>query len=179
LVGEGTSGMVGGEYAVQTVVNGGSELLIFVPRAAHSTDLQLSLSLVVGSPLPTDALYRTVARGWRVLDLPLRPGIFGAGHRLPTCLDDREISHLNLASCKLIETVASVTGLLESLLETPSGPSLKSPRRVRLKSQTASCHVLAASITAGSPSSTRFSNNSERRAPASPRSGRPVSRSSG
>ena len=29
-------------YAVQTAVNGGSKLLIFVPRAAHSHDLSLS-----------------------------------------------------------------------------------------------------------------------------------------
>ena len=29
-------------YAVQTAVNGGSELLIFVPRAAHAHELSLS-----------------------------------------------------------------------------------------------------------------------------------------
>jgi len=33
-------------YARRRPVNGGSELLIFLPRAAHSQDLSLSLSLV-------------------------------------------------------------------------------------------------------------------------------------
>jgi hypothetical protein len=36
-------------YAVQAVVNGGSELLIFVPRAAHSYDLTLSRSEALAS----------------------------------------------------------------------------------------------------------------------------------
>jgi hypothetical protein len=36
----GSSGGVG--HAVQTTVNGGSELLIYVPRAAHSRDRDLA-----------------------------------------------------------------------------------------------------------------------------------------
>ena len=39
LVGKRTAGMVRVGYAVRTAVNGGSELLIFVPRAAHGHDL--------------------------------------------------------------------------------------------------------------------------------------------
>jgi hypothetical protein len=38
--GNGSNGSVG--YAVQTAVNGGFELLIFVPRTARSHDLRLS-----------------------------------------------------------------------------------------------------------------------------------------
>ena len=37
LVGEGPSGVVGAGYAAQTVVNGGSGLLIFVLRAGGET----------------------------------------------------------------------------------------------------------------------------------------------
>ena len=42
LVGERTAGVVGVAYAVLMAVNGGSELLIFVPRMAHRCDLSLS-----------------------------------------------------------------------------------------------------------------------------------------
>jgi hypothetical protein len=37
----------GAAHAVHKAVNGGSELLIFVPRAAHSRDLLLKSSLAV------------------------------------------------------------------------------------------------------------------------------------
>jgi hypothetical protein len=37
-LGDGTAGMVGVGYAVPTGVNGGSELLIFDPRTAHSDE---------------------------------------------------------------------------------------------------------------------------------------------
>ena len=36
-------------YVVQTDVNGGSELLIFVPRAVHGSDLSLSLVAPFGA----------------------------------------------------------------------------------------------------------------------------------
>jgi hypothetical protein len=42
-IGGSKNGRNGGvEYAVQTAVNGGSELLIFVARVAHSHELSLS-----------------------------------------------------------------------------------------------------------------------------------------
>jgi hypothetical protein len=45
------------QYAVQTAVNGGSELLIFVPRAAHSHELSLTSSLMTGQFLPIQTLW--------------------------------------------------------------------------------------------------------------------------
>jgi hypothetical protein len=42
-IGGSKNGRNGGvEYAVQTAANGGSELLIFVARVAHSRELSLS-----------------------------------------------------------------------------------------------------------------------------------------
>ena len=59
LVGEenGRNGWVG--YAVQTAGNAGSELLIFVPRAAHSHDLWAQNSPRLGK---RPALLRTSLR---------------------------------------------------------------------------------------------------------------------
>jgi hypothetical protein len=43
-------------YVVQTAVNGGSELLIFVPRGGHSPDLAFISSLMTGQSLPIQTL---------------------------------------------------------------------------------------------------------------------------
>jgi hypothetical protein len=45
--------VVGAGYAAQTAVNGASELLIFVPRAAHGHDLSLSF-IAGGGEEPAD-----------------------------------------------------------------------------------------------------------------------------
>ena len=46
-------------YAVQTAVKGGSELLIFVPRAAHSYDWSSSFVAGAGRPIPLGVCIET------------------------------------------------------------------------------------------------------------------------
>ena len=54
-------------YAVQTAVNGGSELLIFVPRAAHRHDLWAPRTALTGAKLHSCVCYPEVLRTGNVI----------------------------------------------------------------------------------------------------------------